>query len=79
MCYFRRNGYSIPVTKSAKDYLPGDIVTCKVPPGLPHIMIVSDIVNKDGAPFVIHNIGRGVKQEDRLFEFPLTGHYRIIK
>lgn len=25
---------------------------------------------------VIHNIGSGAKEEDRLFEFPLAGHYR---
>ncbi len=79
MRYFRRKGYSIAVTRNAKDYLPGDIVTCTVPPGLPHIMIVSDIVNANGVPFVIHNIGQGTLEEDRLFEFPLTGHYRIIR
>jgi uncharacterized protein YijF (DUF1287 family) len=26
---------------------------------------------------VIHNIGAGVQEEDRLFEFKITGHYRI--
>jgi len=46
---------------------------------LPHIMLVSDKKNSDGIPFVIHNIGAGVQEEDRLFEFELTGHYRIIR
>jgi len=27
-----------------------------------------------GALLVIHKIGSGAKEEDRLFEFPLTGH-----
>jgi len=27
-------------------------------------------------PLVIHNIGRGTKEEDTLFLFTLTGHYR---
>jgi len=41
-------------------------------------MIVSDKKNRDGIPFVIHNIGAGAQEEDRLFEFELTGHYRIV-
>ncbi|RJQ80184.1 MAG: DUF1287 domain-containing protein [Desulfobacteraceae bacterium] len=63
---------------SSKNNRPGDIVTCIVPPRLPHIMIVSDKKNRDGIPFVIHNIGAGAQEEDRLFEFELTGHYRIV-
>ncbi len=57
-------------------YLPGDIVTCTVPPNLPHIMIVSDKKTPEGTPLVIHNIGSGTKEENSLFSFPLTGHYR---
>jgi uncharacterized protein YijF (DUF1287 family) len=75
--YFKRAGYSLPVTKNAADYHPGDLVTCIVPPNLPHIMIVSNRKNSDGVPLVIHNIGRGTLEENRLFEFKLVGHYRI--
>lgn len=75
--YFERKGYSIGVTERKEDYRPGDVVTCTVPPNRPHMMIVSDRRAKDGIPLVIHNIGRGTKEEKRLFEFPLTGHYRI--
>jgi uncharacterized protein YijF (DUF1287 family) len=74
--YFKRKGYSLPVTEVAADYLPGDLVTCTVPPHLPHIMIVSDKSTSDGRPLVIHNIGRGAQEEDCLFTYPLTGHYR---
>ena len=74
--FFKRRGLSRPVTKKAADYLPGDLVTCTVPPNLPHIMIVSDRKSPDGTPLIIHNIGRGAREEDRLFEFELTGHYR---
>lgn len=74
--YFQRKGYSLGVSRKAEDYLPGDLVTCTVG-GRPHIMIVSDRKAARGAPFVIHNIGRGAKEEDRLFGFPITGHYRI--
>ena len=75
--FFKRRGFSLPVTKEAGDYRPGDLVTCTVAGRLPHIMVVSDRRNADGTPLVIHNIGQGAKEEDRLFEFPITGHFRL--
>lgn len=42
-------------------------------------MIVSDRKNTEGVPLVIRNIGLGAQEEDRLFEFELTGHYRRPK
>jgi len=75
--FFKRSGWSLPVTRSAQAYKPGDLVTCTVPSNLPHIMIVSDRTTADGRPLVIHNIGAGTQEEDRLFEFPITGHYRV--
>jgi len=75
--YFNRKGYSIAVTRKVNDYKPGDLVTCTVPPNLPHIMIISNKKTITGRPLVIHNIGAGTKEEDRLFEFELTGRYRI--
>ncbi len=75
--YFERKGFSTAVSKKAEDYLPGDLVTCTVNGKLPHIMVVSDRKTADGVPLVIHNIGRGTREEDCLFAFPLTGHYRV--
>lgn len=75
--YFKRRGWSIAVSKKSDDYKPGDLVTCTVPPNLPHIMVVSNKKTILGRPLVIHNIGAGTKEEDRLFEFELTAHYRI--
>tara|TARA_B110000495_G_C22945786_1_gene553641 strand:+ start:575 stop:1225 length:651 start_codon:yes stop_codon:yes gene_type:complete len=77
--YFNRRGFSLPVTRRADDYLAGDLVTCIVGRNLAHIMVVSDKKTSDGVPFVIHNIGSGTKEEDRLFEFPITGHYRVTE
>jgi len=77
--YFNRRGFSLPVTRRVADYLAGDLVTCTVGRNLAHIMIVSDKKTTDGVPFVIHNIGSGTKEEDRLFEFPITGHYRVTE
>lgn len=77
--FFKRKGLSLPVTQQEKDYLPGDLVTCTVAGKLPHIMVVSDRKNPQGVPLVIHNIGSGAVEEDRLFDFPLTGHYRFFR
>ena len=75
--YFNRQGWQLDVSTNAADYLPGDILTCTVAGKLPHIMIVSDRKGKNGTPLIIHNIGQGTLEEDRLFEFPLTGHFRF--
>jgi uncharacterized protein len=78
MVYFGRKHIKLPVPNvdDPLKFLPGDLVTCTVPPHLPHIMIVSDRKNEDGLPLVIHNIGGGAREEDRLGDFPLTGHFR---
>ena len=76
-CYFKRKGYALPVSKNAADYKPGDIVTVMVGGKLPHIMIVSDKKSAAGVPLALHNIGLGTQEEDVLFAYPITGHYRI--
>ncbi len=74
--YFERKGYALVASKNKGDYLAGDLVACSVGKR-PHIMIVSDNRAKDGTPLIIHNIGSGTKEENRLFAFPITGHFRI--
>lgn len=74
--FFKRRGVSLPVTQKAADYLPGDIITCTVAGSLPHIAIVVPAPDGGDTPWIVHNIGSGPKHENRLFEFPLTGHYR---
>ncbi len=76
-CYFKQKGYALPVSKNATDYKPGDIVTVMIGEKLPHIMIVSDKKSAAGVPLALHNIGSGTQEEDVLFAYPLTGHYRI--
>lgn len=75
--FFKRRGYSLDHNLPLTSFLPGDIVTCIVPPNLPHIMIVSDKKNNKGISLVIHNIGAGTQEEDRLSDFTITGLYRI--
>lgn len=74
--YFERTGRSIKVTKDAKNYLPGDLVVCRLPNHLIHIMLVSSKTTADGVPLVIHNIGAGAQEENRLFAFSIEGHFR---
>jgi uncharacterized protein len=76
--FFKRRGISLEVTRNKDNYLPGDLVTCTVAGKLPHIMIVSE-KKEDGVPMIIHNIGGGTQEEARLFDFPITGHYRWFK
>tara|TARA_B110000037_G_scaffold208164_1_gene255976 strand:+ start:749 stop:1381 length:633 start_codon:yes stop_codon:yes gene_type:complete len=75
--YFKRQGYQLPKSTDSADYQAGDIVTCTVGGRLPHIMIVSEKHSTSLTPFVIHNIGSGTQEEDILFNYPITGHYRI--
>ncbi len=75
--YLRRRGWALPVTDRVEDYLPGDIVTCLVGESIPHIMIVSDRRAEDGTPLIFHNIGGGTQEEEGLFFYTLTGHFRI--
>ena len=75
--FFKRQGWSLPVTDKPADYKAGDIVTCIIPPNLPHIMIVSDTQGPAGRPLVIHNIGAGTREEEGLFFYKLSGHYRL--
>lgn len=73
--FFRRQGASLPVTRRGADYRPGDIVTWRLASGVPHIGIVSDVRRGDRY-LMLHNIGSGAQQEDVLFAYEVTGHYR---
>lgn len=74
--FFKAHGKSMPPGREASAYLPGDIVTWRLASGVPHIGIVSDRRNAAGVPLVIHNIGAGTQEEDVLFAYSITGHYR---
>lgn len=74
---FARIGAKLPLDDGPTPYLPGDIVTWTLPGNLAHIGIVSDKLSAGGTPLILHNIGRGAQEEDILFTYPMTGHYRI--
>jgi uncharacterized protein YijF (DUF1287 family) len=75
--FFRRAGASLPMSTDQAAYRPGDLVTWRLPTGLPHIGIVTELRTPDGKhPIIAHNIGNGPELEDILFKFPMTGHFR---
>jgi uncharacterized protein YijF (DUF1287 family) len=75
--FFDRQGAALPVANDPADYLAGDLVTWRLPRGVPHIGLVTDRVGADPARrLVVHNIGAGPRLEDVLFAFEITGHYR---
>lgn len=76
--FFKRKNAQIALKSPDRVYLPGDLVTQMLPGNLPHIVILSDKMSASGEhPLVIHNIGGGAREEDRLMEFTITGHYRF--
>jgi uncharacterized protein YijF (DUF1287 family) len=76
--FFTRAGKALPVTRKPEDYWPGDVVSWRLDNGLPHIGVVATRPQRNGRPLVVHNIGAGARQEDVLFDFKLTGHFRYF-
>ena len=74
--FFRRHGEVVRGARNAENFRAGDIVTWKLPSGVPHIGIVSTERSRSGTLLVVHNIGAGVVLEDMLFQYEITGHYR---
>lgn len=78
--FFTRKGKALKVSYHRDDYRPGDIVTWDLNSyGLPHIGLVSNTWSESTQRYlIVHNIGQGVKLEDRLFDWRITGHYRYF-
>ena len=76
--FLARIGAEVPLEEGPAPYLPGDIVTWMLPGNLPHIGIVSSrTVTGGDRPLVVHNIALGALEEDVLFAWTVTGHYRM--
>ena len=76
MVFFARKGKSLPITNRIEDYSPGDLVTWDLGGNVPHIGILVDTKSpQSGRYMIVHNIGRGPKMEDVLFDWKITGHY----
>ena len=76
--YFERNQINLTTDLSKiEEWQPGDIVVF----GSRHIGIISDKRNKKGIPYLLHNGGQPLREEDILEVYnkykPITGHYRM--
>lgn len=70
--FFKKNSQILTTDTSLIDqWQAGDIVVYKN-----HIAIVSDKRNKKGIPYILHNNGQPVKEEDSLQRYFIVGHYR---
>jgi uncharacterized protein YijF (DUF1287 family) len=78
--FFTRKGKAIAISSDGGNYQPGDVVTWDLDgKGMTHIGLVSNDWNDRTKRYlIIHNIGGGVAEEDRLFDWKITGHYRYF-
>ena len=76
MAFFGRHGRSLPLSREARDYLPGDVVAWDLGGGTLHIGLV--VEGRGARPGIVHNIGRGPMAEDVLFSWKVIGHYRYL-
>ena len=75
MTYFKCQDAGLPITSSANDYLPGDVVCWNLRGAITHIGIVVDKKSADGKRYlIVYNIGSGQVLEDCLFDFKIIGH-----
>jgi len=74
--FFEKYAVSLTLDPTEIDqWQPGDIVTY----GTRHIAIVSDKRNRDGIPYILHNGGQPIREEDALLDHPekISGHFRF--
>lgn len=75
--YFKRNTKVLTNNPyEIEKWQPGDIVVFNN-----HIAIISDKRNKNGIPYIIHNAGQPIREEDTLLRWykkkGIIGHYRF--
>jgi uncharacterized protein YijF (DUF1287 family) len=79
MIYFERQRKSLEISRTATDYLPGDVVAWNLGGGATHIGLVTNIISDTtGGYLVAHNMG-AARVEDVLFSWEIIGHYRYFQ
>lgn len=75
--FFRAHGTTLPNDwRDLEEWQPGDIIIADKGN---HIGIVSDRRTKEGRPYIIHNAGQPMREEDYLKRGEVVGHYRFGK
>jgi len=76
--FVERKGQTITVSRSDRDYRPGDLVIWSLANAESHIGIVVPGPGKRAhEAWVVHNMGLGVKWENILFDYPIQRHFRF--
>jgi len=75
--FFERKGETLPPSRDPLDFHPGDVVIWSLANADSHIGIVVPGPGAAAAePWVVHNMGDGVKWEDVLFDYKIEAHFR---
>jgi uncharacterized protein YijF (DUF1287 family) len=73
--FFRRKAEALTLNPNdIKEWQPGDIVVFTE-----HIAVISDKRNSKGQPYIIHNAGQPVFEEDALTRYKIVGHFRWVQ
>lgn len=76
--FFERKGETLNPSRNAAEYKPGDIVVWSLANAETHIgIVVPGPGDHAGEPWVVHNMGSGVKWENVLFDYPRQRHFRF--
>ncbi|ATY32349.1 DUF1287 domain-containing protein [Sphingomonas psychrotolerans] len=73
--FLARMGAELPIPADGRGWQPGDIFTSIIGGTATHIGLVSDRPGARG-PMILHNVGRGAREEDALLAWPITGRFR---
>jgi len=74
--FLSRKGEELSTSRDAKEYKPGDVVVWALSTGSQHIGIVVPSPTGSSEPWMVHNVGSGVKWENVLFDYQILGHFR---
>ena len=76
MVLFRRLGADLPVSSSADDYQPGDLVAWDLGRGSTHIGKTSTRMGTSGRRLIAHHLGGRPSVDDALLRWPILAHFR---
>lgn len=75
--FFERNGQTLTTSREPADYRPGDIVIWSLANAELHIgIIVPGLGKRADEPWVVHNMGAGIKWDNVLFDYKIEAHFR---
>jgi len=75
--FFERKGQPLSTSRNPSDYKPGDVVVWSLANAETHIgIVVPGPGEHANEPWIVHNMGAGVKWENILFEYAIDRHFR---